>query len=483
MMASGSASIVPAGFNAERQPAGIADATVPSSSKREGIVTKAEACRLKYGIGTMRMDIWSLGPSILNRAISDKYMHALGRQIFDNEGFSRMRYQKVTVLEIDPNKASETHDHANTLAQRSGGRIAPPRKRELSSCLTKNHLTLWLQALASGQIAWDDDRQPMVLTQARVAQPELSDTLQNGVWVEKISYRAAIEDPEGVAAIIAADNLDQAFSLTEHEMELVRLYMSAVRSPTSATTTAWDAAREAVARKSSGNWALEDHVAAFNFAKETDPIRLQALRALHFHFVNPQALMIPVRYFELVRSIPTSYQWMRMALLAHAYQDDGHWVKAGGKIVSNGLIDKAIIALGKNTARLDQLEPLLENLLRTCVTGLQAFNSKPLSISAEETPYVRLKPALACLHRFGKMAMSGLDINDKPQKLAAIEFQMRKSLKLAHVELGAPQWHETVSLETTAGDKELQSKKKQDHGVQPMVAGVVSLEDCNISVR
>lgn len=477
---SGNQSGAPAGVHPNPSPyqSGAPAGLHPNPSDSMGLVTRAEACRRNYSIGVMRVDVWSLGPSPMNRAVSDKYMHALGRQIMDKEGFSRMRYNKVTVLDVDPINPSDVYEHAHAIAKRSGGRVAAPRMKDLNACLTKNHLVLFLQAMASGQVVWDDTNAPMTIGSARVKQDELIDTLKHGVWVEKISHKAAAEDPEGVNAIIAADNLDQAFSLTEHEMELVNLYMVAVRAPLRASMTAWNSARAAVAAKSSGKWADDDHVAAFNFAKETDPVRLQALRALHFHFVNPQALNIPVAYFELVRdAIPSTYQWIRMSLLAHAYQTSpDNWVSNGGKYLARGLVEKAVQKLGKDADRLKTLEGLLEKLLRSALTGLPDYGASPLHLSADHTPFDRLKPALACLHRFGKMAMTGVNLDEKPEKLANIEIEMRKSLRRIGVDLPSPCWPKTRDLEQDAGDKELQSAKRIKKSLQPATDAVKQFE-------
>ena len=438
-----------------------------------GRAIAGERCRAKYSLGVFRTNVWQLGTSKKNRAVSDKYAHCLGRRIADVEGFSRARYKNGLCMQPNPDDPHECYRHHCEVVARSAGRLAPPRQRELDEMLWKNHLVLWIQAMDSGVVQWDDTGKLMALKDCKVSQPEFLDTIKHGMYVEKLDYVAWQEDREGVEALISVDNLDQAFSLAEHEMALLRSYVEAACGcKPGPGMTHWDACYQTVTKQSAGAWTEEDHIAAYNFAKDIDPSRFNALSTLHFHFVNPQQFRIPAEYFNLVRRVPKKFGWLRCALLAHAYNvREMFWVKTGTKIMAKGLMPKAIDTLSKSEAKM----ATLDNFLKQTVAG-------KIGVRQPDCEYEVLRGSCNALHKIGRVANRNTDLEAQPKAIGEIECEYRAVLRKCDYALAPMIWAGTEELETALMQKEKKTaaaSQKKD-AITPTVDGPTEFQDGDV---
>ena len=425
---------------------------------------------MKYSMGMFRTDIWQLGTSGKNRAVSDKYVHCLGRRIADVEGFSRARYKNALIMQPDPMDSQACYRHHCEVVDRSANRLAPARNHELDEMLWKNHLLLFLQAMDSGVIMWDDSGKVMSIKDCKVAQPELAETCKHGLFTEKLGFQAWQEDQEGVEALIAIDNMDQSFSMAEHEMELLRSYVEAACGcKPGPGMTHWDACYQAASKKASGAWSYEDHVAAYNLAKETESSRLNALSTLHFHFVNPQVMRIPVQYFEVVRMVPKQSGWLRFSLLAHAYNvHESFWVKTGNKITAKGLMPKAIENLAKSESRMK----ILDNFLKETLVG-KIGGCKP------DCEYAVLKAACNLFHKIGKVANRNTDLDAKPKAIGEAECEYRTVLRSCDYKMGPAIWAGTAEYEIKVIEKEqkIAADSQKKGTTMPTVGGPDQFKD------
>ena len=182
---------------------------------------RAEAIRKKWSRGVSRKQLSELGVSPLNRSISWKHVHYVLRQIFETEGFTRLRYKNGICHDPNPADSEEVWRHCRKITEASGGRLAPHPQAALSGVLAKSHLTLGLQALLHGSVSWDHDGTRMTVPPLSADQRELHETLKEGIWMECLAYDAVNDDEEAVRFLSLSDNLDQAKAMPEHEIEFL----------------------------------------------------------------------------------------------------------------------------------------------------------------------------------------------------------------------------------------------------------------------
>ena len=99
----------------------------------------------RYGTGKRRIPLENVGISPLNRIISGKHVHTLGRRILSVEGFCLFRYRCGLCHEWDPQNPLEVATFTNRAARRDP-LLAPVPEVPLFGSFAKSHLLSFLQA-------------------------------------------------------------------------------------------------------------------------------------------------------------------------------------------------------------------------------------------------------------------------------------------------------------------------------------------------
>ena len=164
---------------AQEAASGASDANQGGSSggASEGVVADAAAmteespklliCEMgekilsKYSLGLQRVPLGEMGVSLLNRAISGRHVHRLGRRIISFEAFVLWRYKHGWAHEPNPDDPLEVARHTNAVARATALLTEVPMVA-LKGSFAKTHLLSFLQCLKAGNVFWDDTKELMV---------------------------------------------------------------------------------------------------------------------------------------------------------------------------------------------------------------------------------------------------------------------------------------------------------------------------------
>ena len=224
-----------------------------------------------------RVPLTSLGISPLNRPVSGKRVHSLGRRIVSVEGFCLFRYKFGRCHEPNPNDPLEVWRFTDRIAKRDKLH-ANVAKAALYGSFAKTHSMSFLHAMASGTVYWDDTGNSMV---PPPAQQVLLEHIQHGAFYEVISYEAVAKAAGSVKALMASDNFDVGFALGQTEMQLlvaIRDCTHVARPP--AGSTVWDEVYTTVARAAGARWTQDDIASLFNFTKVVSREQLDFLSSM-----------------------------------------------------------------------------------------------------------------------------------------------------------------------------------------------------------
>lgn len=416
-----------------------------SSDAQPLLCVLAEETRKKFSKGIRLMSLTELGVSTFNRAVSLKHTHFLTRRIMKKEGFTRGRYKSIVVLEPNPNDPEEVWRHSTKIAKESGGKLVANQRGHLHGCLMKNHLVEGLLCLKFGGVLWDDDGLPMKPPPRSVAgeederHKELWDALDEGVWVEVISWKAVEQARDGVAAIMLADNMDQAHSMPEHEVELFSTVWKECQDAKSLTGNKhWHAVDQAVSQKSAGAWTNDDRVHMYNLSKQIGQIHQKALALFHFHFVNATALRVEVRFFGVLSELGDAHPWCKIAVLAAQYMSDQtDYVHSGRGFIAQGISQTKVRYVAKDKQKLEEAENFLQQVLVA-------------RYSSTELEPAELKICCALIVRVGEALHKSRRLHGDDEEVGALAKAEAKFLKdledsgLAHA--GAPVLKETCKV-------------------------------------
>jgi hypothetical protein len=180
--------------------------------------TAAAKVLQEAGLGVRRVPLNELGVSPLNRLISGKHMHQLGRRIVSVEGFARYRYKQGCCHEPDPADPLAVARATNLVASRDP-LLAKVGEVPLKGSFMKTHLMSFLQAIASGTVYWDDTKQLMI---PPPAMKSLEDHVKHGMFYEVLPWSAVSTHRDAVKCLIASDNFSAGFDLAQTEIDLFK---------------------------------------------------------------------------------------------------------------------------------------------------------------------------------------------------------------------------------------------------------------------
>ena len=309
--------------------AAVADSNVATAADSKVCMAAADVLK-RFGKGKQRIPLEQLGISPLNRAISGKHVHTLGRRILSVEGFCVYRYRAGICHEWDPENALAVAHYTNRQARRDP-LLAPVPEVPLFGSFAKSHLLSFLQALKSKSVRWSDSGDLMVPDEGQAA---LMDHLRHGMFYEVLDYRAIKEEREAVVGLIAADNFDAGFALGQTEIQLLRVISDTmqvhVRPPIGFSQ--FDVVRDAVERSAGQRWSPSDLAGMFNLCKVIGDVHLEFLHDFVLGFVDQDVMAVKTTCFAAAAKIAPQAPWVKIALLCTQYMSqDSHLEKAGGK--------------------------------------------------------------------------------------------------------------------------------------------------------
>jgi len=342
----------------------------------KGMCVRAEEVIKKYSQGRQLIPIERLGVSPLNRPVSWKHVHYLMRRIVEKEGFAETRYQRAIAVEPDDSDPTGTWKHTKQLAEDSCGKLAHPSSadQKLFSVISKNHLICGLQCLKFGGIRWDDTNEVMTPPPPSDGNEQLHKALQKGVWVEVLSSAAIKEDPEGVKALIDSENLDQAHSLPEHEIELLqRLWNESTSVRGMAPLSQWCHVNDSIQKRSAGTWCEDDLMNVLKYARTKSKAHINAVGTFHFHYVNATVVRVKTSFMkELAEHLPDEFPWCATAMLCAQYMSSPKdMVNSGRGYIAEGIKGSALkqLALREHTSTMTTAERFLSSMLTQLFTG------------------------------------------------------------------------------------------------------------------
>ena len=309
--------------------AAVADSNVATAADSKVCLAAADVLK-RFGKGKLRIPLEQLGISPLNRAISGKHVHTLGRRILSVEGFCVFRYRAGICHEWDPENALAVAHYTNRQARRDP-LLAPVPEVPLYGSFAKSHLLSFLQALKSKSVRWSDSGDLMVPDEGQAA---LMDHLRHGMYYEVLDYRAIKEEREAVVGLIAADNFDAGFALGQTEIQLLRVISDTmqvhVRPPIGFSQ--FDVVRDAVERSAGQRWSPNDLAGMFNLCKVIGDVHLEFLHDFVLGFIDQDVMAVKTTCFAAAAKIAPQAPWVKIALLCTQYMSqDSHLEKAGGK--------------------------------------------------------------------------------------------------------------------------------------------------------
>ena len=300
---------------------------VAAKAAGDSLVCMAAADILaRYSKGRQRIPLEQIGISPLNRVISGKHVHTLGRRIMSVEGFCIWRYRAGFCHEWDPHDPLAVASFTNRAARRDP-LLAPVPEVPLYGSFAKSHLLSFLQALKSKSVRWSDSGDIMVPDEAQLV---LMDHLRNGMFYEVLSYEAIKDDREAVLGLIAADNFDAGFALGQTEIMLLRSISEALkiaRPPPGCSQ--FDVVCNSVERSAGQRWSKDDLAGMFNFAKVVGETHMEFLHDFVLGFVDQDVMAVKPSCFAAAAKIAHQAPWVKVALICTQYMSQDTCLEKG----------------------------------------------------------------------------------------------------------------------------------------------------------
>ena len=374
----------------------------------------------EYSLGVQRLPLDRVGVSPLNRPISGKHVHALGRRIVSVEGFCRFRYKHGWCHEPNPADPLEVTRNTNRGAS-CDKLLALVGNTPLYGCFAKTHLLSFLQALKSSSIYWDDNGELMLPPPGQAA---LLEHLEHGMFFEVLSYQAVAKAADSVKALIAADNFDAGFALGQTEVQLLKsIYdgIKVIRPPPGSTL--FEALQKTVARAAGQRWGHEDVAALYNFAKVVDDQHIQFIEAFVTHHISQDEIAVRCSDYHVLSKFHPALPWTKVMLLCVQYfsQKDRWTPGPGGKSFGSQISRPEFERLQKlGRPGLAAVESFVQDVMtRYSKVNLPGVSDETLD---RELP--------AFMVRCGKAVLLAKEtLAERPLDFSKVEMKLRQNLK------------------------------------------------------
>jgi hypothetical protein len=173
-------------------------------SKFEGwsVAQLAKHVKDTYTIGPMWIKLDDLGIHVAQRRLNVPHCHSMIKDIIEKEGFSRVVYKSLLVVEPNPEKLHETYEYTASKYAAASGTPPVGAPRPLYAVVDGQHLSTGLKCLAAGNVQFfNDGNKCLTLPPKCEANSELYEHIKNGFYCTVLSHKSWVECPEGVRAL------------------------------------------------------------------------------------------------------------------------------------------------------------------------------------------------------------------------------------------------------------------------------------------
>ena len=242
-----------------------------------------------------RYALKDLGISWLNRRVSGKHTHKIGRRIYSVEGLVRIRYGHGLAHEPDPEDPLKVARHTNEVAEKDPLIATVPEAPLLGAC-AKCHLLSFLQAMKNGSICWDDTGELMVSTAGNQA---LLEHLSLGMFFMVVTFDMVKLHENHLRSLIAADNFDAGFALGQTDIALLEAVHASTKilKPVPPATM-WDSLLPMMEKIKGAAWGEDDIAAVYNFLMVVGDVHVDFL-VLFAPFVDFDEVCLDPRDWDL----------------------------------------------------------------------------------------------------------------------------------------------------------------------------------------
>ena len=406
--------------------AGLAAEGAADDAEQAGIAqvcTGAADVLQRYSLGVQRIPLEKLGASPINRKVSGRHVHRIGRRIISVEGFQRYRYKYGWCHQWNPADPLSVARHTNELAK-VDPLLARVPEVPLYGSFAKTHLMSFLHALRSGSVYWQDSGELMMPPEGAAV---LREHLEQGMFYEVLSWEAVEKDEADVRALMASDNFDAGFALGQTEIALLQSIhegMKIVRPPRGMTQ--FDTIVLAVERNCGQRWNEEEIASLYNFDKVVGDVHLAFLVLFTNLAVDFDVMAIKPQDFNSVSKMHPTLPWLKIAVLAVQYTCPLERCSPGphgthfGNLIGKADFDK--LAKADITA-LAKVEKFVKHCMETYVV-------KAMPEVSEET---HAREMSAFVTRVGKALILSKDVVQDPPNLAKVESKLRSQLKTTNL--------------------------------------------------
>ena len=201
------------------------------ASKDLPVNIKADRCISKYaeaGGAVQRVALDQIGAHWLNRKglpVSGKYVHYRWKLIMEEHGFSVNRYRHMIVVRCDrPEHRQKLREHNERFC--ANDPLLPKVTSDMvMGSISKTHLAYGFKCIKDG-ILWDHSGLPM--KPSGPSKAAIPNHLDHGMLAVILDEKVLDLDPDGLEAIMVAENLDNDLNLPEHEMALLKHVRNAI---------------------------------------------------------------------------------------------------------------------------------------------------------------------------------------------------------------------------------------------------------------
>jgi hypothetical protein len=334
---------------AARDAAAASQAGGSEAASQDGQVTAQARRALQHCKGRTRIKVDDLGPAVFNRlgaATSGKHCHKLGATIIKEQGFATYRYEAGYCHEPDPADPLAVSRHGNSMAKNDPLLPNLPNK-PLYGVFAKTHLVTFLQLYRDGRMP--ELTRWVAASKDQDALAELHDVLDHGIYMQVFPWRVVQEHRADLEALMASDNFDHAFGLTDSELRCVKNVRDALSTLTVPVGMSKSQTAIAHLRKMSGpRWNDKDCDALVEFAQTTCDEQLDfLLRAWNYAELEAE-VKVEASFYLGISKLPAKLQWSRAAIALRHFMSDtekGETLQVSGKTVAAAVSKQQLLKL------------------------------------------------------------------------------------------------------------------------------------------
>ena len=238
-----------------------------SSPSEQSVGELAKSVMDKYNVGPRMIKLEDLGIHEAQRRLNIPHCHTMIKDIMDREGFSRVVYKSLLVIEPDPNNLLDTYNYTKKKYEAVSGTPSIGLPREMYAVVDGQHLSTALKCLAAGNVPfYNDSNKVLQLPPQSSKTQELYDHIKNGFHCQVISYKAWLECPDGVRALCRLENNEAVRALSDPICNVFEVVSHAART-SSGSADDIPRAMDSLRRTLSTRFANDDLIKLYTLGK------------------------------------------------------------------------------------------------------------------------------------------------------------------------------------------------------------------------